>query len=179
MAAVRRIAPEAESGEIRPEQQSLTALAYSPSARGLPWTAWALSAQWTGAVAASVTYSLDAVPGVGQVVDEFVRPGWREIVPLVERLGGYGPAHLTLAVRRAPEPTDGFIDGKFLAEGYRPQPPKPASLFAKLPVGDGTYIERWTQVAPPSNDVLGSLQRELERAGGRLSYEPESEPQGS
>ena len=172
--ALLRFMPEGEQadGHIATGQSWLTAVGAIPSARALSWSEWVLMARWTGAVAASATFSVDEVPGV-IAFDEVVRPGWRELAPLVERLGGYGPAHVTLMVRTAPPHGDGKIDGKFVAPEVRPQPPPQGTVFGRLPQGDDTVIARWVSVEQPSDGVLASMQREFERAAGRPSFEPE------
>jgi hypothetical protein len=172
--ALLRFVPEGEqvNGGVATGQSWLTAAGVASSARELNWSEWALTARWTGAVAASATFSVNEVPGV-IAFDEVVRPGWRELAPLVERLGGYGPAHLTLMVRTAPPHGDGKIDGKFVAPEVRPQPPPQGSVFGRLRQGDDTVIARWVSVEQPSDGVLASMQREFERAAGRPSFEPE------
>jgi hypothetical protein len=154
--ALARFVPKGEEPKVRvtPAQSSLTAASVVESARGVNWSEWVLTAHWTGAVLASATFSVSEVPGLN-AFDEVVLPAWREIVPLVERLGGYGPAHLTLVARRAPEPTEDMIDGAFVAREQQPQPPK-GNIFAKLPDGD-TVIGRWVSVEEPTHDVLASM----------------------
>jgi hypothetical protein len=129
---------------------------------------------------ALVTFTVGEVPGL-IAFDEVVLPAWREIVPLVERLGGYGPAHLTLVARRAPEPTEEIIDGAFIAREQQPQPPK-GTIFEKLLEGD-TLIGRWVSVEEPTHDVLSSMRREFERAAGRSALEAEepttAKPEGA
>jgi hypothetical protein len=171
--ALARFVPKGEEPKVRvtPAQSSLTAASVVESARGVNWSEWVLTAHWTGAVVASATFSVSEVPGLN-AFDEVVLPAWREIVPLVERLGGYGPAHLTLVARRAPEPTEDMIDGAFVAREQQPQPPK-GNIFAKLPDGD-TVIGRWVSVEEPTHDVLASMQREFERAAGRAALEAEN-----
>jgi schlafen family protein len=169
IAALHRFAPDGERDTVT-EQSSLSAT--SVSSRGRDWSRCVLSAHWNGAVVASAAFSVGEVPAGSIAFDEFVAPACRAVVPLVARLGGYGPAHLTLVARRAPKPTDGMIDGRFVAAEQQPQPP--SGFFGKLPEGNGTVIGRWVSVDEPSGDVLASIRRELERAAGRASFEPEA-----
>jgi hypothetical protein len=154
-------------------QQSLTAAAFLSSPGGSDWSAWSLGAHWTGAVVASATFNARTITNVS-VIEQVVLPGWREVVPLVERLGGYGPAHLTLLVKRASEPKEN-VGGAFVAVESQPQPPPPGTLFAQLPEGEPTRVARWVGVEQSSPAVLGSMHRELQRAAGIGSLEPEDE----
>ena len=105
--------------------------------------------------------------------EQVVLPGWREIVPLVQQLGGYGPARLTVAIYAARErPTNAPYVRDGVAMEPPPSPPK-HTLFARL--NEHTVLRRWTSVAEPTTEMLGSLQRELQRASGQESWEPESE----
>ena len=149
--ALLRFMPEGEQhdGHAAIGQSWLTAGGGISSARAFDWSEWTLTAYWTGAVVASATFSSEVVPGV-IAFDEVVRPASREVAPLVERLGGYGPAHLTLrGGARAPPHTDGMIDGRFVAPEQQPQPPPPGSIFGRLPHDDDTVIGRWVGVGDP------------------------------
>jgi hypothetical protein len=106
--------------------------------------------------------------------EQVVLPGWREVVPLVQQLGGYGPARLTVAIyaaRNRPSNQPYLKDG--VAMDPPPPPPK-HTLFARL--NEHTVLRRWTNVTDPTTDMLGSLQRELQRASGQESWEPEDDP---
>jgi hypothetical protein len=169
--------PDRANVSVLIEQSSLGAVGVLKSAREFDWSEWAVSAHWTGAVAASATFSVNAIPAPTPVLDVFLTPAYRAVAPLVKRLGGYGPAHLALIACRAPEHGNGMIDGRFVAPEARPQPPT-VPLFRKLPVKDGTVIGRWTGVESPSDDVLASMDRELDRAAGRRAFEPEATETG-
>jgi hypothetical protein len=128
------------------------------------------AAFWTGAVAASATFNADAMQHVS-AFDEVVWPGWGELVPLVDRLGGFGPAHLVVVAQRA---WSGMLGVATLDETRAPKDPPTDSLFARLPKDDGTVIGRWVNVEAPSSDVLAGIQREMQRAAGIESFEAEN-----
>jgi hypothetical protein len=137
------------------------------------YSAWDLQATWDGAVVAGVALSPEAVEERTEY-GEIVKPAWEAVVPLVERLGGYGSAHLGVRVYAAPDlprlmpllRNDAAVD--------RPPPPPKGTLFARMP--EHTLIGRLTTVTDPDPDMLGSVCRELRRAAGREAWEPEREP---
>jgi hypothetical protein len=131
---------------------------------------------WTGAVVASAAFSAWHVEAGISAFDVVVMPAWKAVAPLAGRLGGYGPAHLALVVRVAPDRVEHeLIDGVFVAPEAQPEPPSAAAeLFGKLRHGSHTLIARTVSVEEePSSDVLGSMQRELQRAAGIASFESE------
>jgi hypothetical protein len=92
-------------------------------------SSYLLRAVWDGTVTAAATFSR----GDGALLtglDSVLLPGWQTIVPLAERLGGYGSAHLTFATivtTRTPE--------LGLYRRDAPEPP-PETLYARLPKKD-------------------------------------------
>lgn len=139
------------------------------SVRPQPQSTWLMQATWDGAVAASATFSPEAVAHLSGP-DEVVLPAWREVAALVPRLGGYGPAQLTLGVYASPVRPAGqpVVHGD--AAGAPPPPPPEGTLYRRLQ--EHTWIRRRVSVAEPTTDMLGSLQRELQRASGIESFEP-------
>jgi hypothetical protein len=131
-----------------------------------PRASWVLQAIWDGTVVASASFSPEATVA-NPTVETAVQRGWREVVPLVERLGGYGPAHLSLLYVVTQPRTDIDVprDAQPLPMGDR--------LLSRLP-GE-TWIRRQLSVSPPAGDDIGSIQRELQRAAGIESDEPEPE----
>lgn len=129
-------------------------------------SSWLLQATWDGTVVAAAHFSPGAL--IGNAAGETVQRAWREVIPLVERLGGYGPAQLSLvyAVTQPPDRDD---------ESDEEVPPRalppPGGIFERLPAT--TWIRRRTIVGPAEGEGLGSIQRELQRAAGIESYEPE------
>jgi hypothetical protein len=173
--ALARFVPAGETPEVGvvTRQSSLAAVGVITSARAFDWSEWAVSSHWTGAVAACATFSRDAIPAPLPADQTVFAPAYREVEALVQRLGGYGPAHLAVLACRAPDHTDGRIDGKFVAPEQRPQPP--TGLFAGLPQSDPTVIGRWVSIGGPRDETLASVTRELHRAAGRRSPEPDEE----
>jgi hypothetical protein len=143
------------------------------------WSTWALAGFWTGAVVASAAFSARQVEDGISTFDAVVMPAWKAVAPLVARLGGYGPAHLPLVVRVAPDRiTHQPIVGAFVAPEVQPEPPPAAAvLYGHLRHGTDALIERTVGVEQePSSGVLGSMQRELQRAAGIASFESEDAP---
>jgi len=132
---------------------------------------WLVQATWDGAVAASATFNANAVVNLTSF-EEIVRRGWREIATLVERLGGYGPAHLAVGI--AATPASARTVGEVLDDRPAAAPPRD-TLYAALP--EATWMGRTVSVGEPSDDVIDSLRRELHRAAGYFDDEPASEPE--
>ena len=134
-----------------------------------------------GAIAASLAAAAEyrrRTTGSFAGFEQVVLPGWTEVVPLVQRLGGYGPAQLTVGIYAAPAPPPDALDGEDKDANEPPPPPPPKhSLYARL--SQHTRLRRWTTVAEPMTEMLGSLERELQRASGQESWEPEDEPPAS
>jgi hypothetical protein len=126
---------------------------FLPGGNAIPQarTTWHIQATWDGAVAASMSFDDKALWDLPDF-DALLRAAWSEVVTLVARLGGYGPAYL--AVRVA-------------ATDAAPV----QSLYARLPATVG--MGRVVSVGEPDDDVIASLSREVERAGGGISDEPE------
>lgn len=171
--------------ETRPEQDAFTVLAHfgdghvllpEQSAQRQSRSTWLLQATWDGAIAAAAIFSEPAVELLSGF-DQVVMPGWHEAVPLVQRLGGYGPAQLTVGLHAAPDRSDDHELKVAVEAGLTPAPPPPPpkhTLYAHLPAH--TWIRRWISVAEPTHDTLGSIQREVQRAAGIESWEPEQTP---
>jgi hypothetical protein len=107
---------------------------------------------------------------------EIIGPAWQAVVPLVERLGGYGSAQLAVRVYAAPDlpPSMPLLrDGAVI---QRPPPPPRGTLYVRMP--EHTLVGRRTTVAEPDPEMLASVCRELKRAAGREALEPEPEPPG-
>jgi hypothetical protein len=102
---------------------------------------------------------------------ETLRRGWRETAALVERLGGYGPAHLAVVVHVA-QPAEPKVIGQSVSQP--PPPPPTGTFYTQLP--ETTLIERAVSVGPPDEDTLAGIGRELNRAAGIWSDEPEPTP---
>lgn len=138
-----------------------------------PSSTWYLQATWDGAVVAAVALSPEAV---GDLTDlgEVLTPAWKVIVPLAERLGGYGPAHLAAGVYAAPDLPRSMPLVRDGVAIQRPPPPPKGTLFAALP--ERTLMGRCVSIGAAASDVLSSMDRELRRAGGRETWEPDATP---
>ncbi len=131
---------------------------------------WMTRAQWDGAVAVAAGIA-DGGFTAFSAIEQLVLPGSELLAALVEQLGGYGPASLTVRVEVAVAPSDRDPSIDVTPEGVRPRPaPPPAfTLFADLP--ELTVIRRWVDLRSLTGDEIGSLHCELQRAAGRPSYE--------
>ena len=132
-------------------------------------TTWLVQATWGGAAAASATFNANAVVSLTPFY-EIVRRGWGEVAALVERLGGYGPAHLAVVVAVSHA---GRTWGDVEEDRPGTRPPS-GTLYAALP--KATWLRRTVSVGEPSDDVIDSLQRELHRAAGYFDDEPAPSP---
>jgi len=132
---------------------------------------WLVQGTWDGAVTAAASLSVEAVTSVA-AIEDVVLPGWRAIVPLVEQLGGYGPAHLAVFIyaRQPPE----YQLAMFAQE--TPVPPA-GTLYADLPERE-TVLGRTVSIEPPAAEIIASLTRELERASGRVTFEHAADADG-
>jgi hypothetical protein len=146
--------PTASSHSIR---QSYIQRMYGFNSDQRPFTevAWIVRAQWDGAVAVSALLS-GSILKVGGLFDMVLLPAWRLAADLVAALGGYGDARMHLAVKvRA--------IAAHLGEFYRELPGL-------------VELTRWAEVAEPDGELIGSVQRELQRAGGLWSFEGTPDP---
>lgn len=174
----RRVGPD--TNDRTTEQDAFTVIAHfeeryvllgGGNAYPRPRSTWLLQATWDGAVAAAAAFD----PEAAQTADagEVIAAGWRAIADLVPRLGGYGPAQLTAGVFAAAErPREMPHEWRGRQVPPPPAPPR-GTLYAQLP--ETTWMGRWVGMGEPDPDILASLQRELERAAGRESLEPESD----
>lgn len=133
-------------------------------------TTWLIQATWDGAVAACVTISERAMIGGLSAPERVILPAWQELDALAQRLGGYGPAHLSALAHAAQENIAGtpILIGD--AAGAAPPPPPDGTLYRGLP--ERTKLGRSVTLGQPDQEILVSLHRELQRAGGIESYEP-------
>lgn len=111
---------------------------------------WLLRASWDGAVTAGIVANDDAATALGSS-DPSLRRGWPLLVPLVERLGGYGPTQLTYLFRVAHPSPPGYFDG----------------------IPTGTEIRRGVELRKPEPEQIASIERETRRAAGEVAVEPE------
>jgi hypothetical protein len=149
-------APPARSEE-RAIRQSFVQRVHGFNSDGKPFTevTWRARAQWDGAVAVSASLS-GSILKHGSLFEMVLLPAWRLAADLVGHLGGYSDArmHLAIEVRAI---------AAYLGDFYRGLP---ASV----------EVTRWSEVAEPSGELVGSVQRELQRAAGLWSFEGEPDP---
>lgn len=167
--------------ERRTQQDGFTALAHFDGRRvrhahgretTRARTTWIVQATWDGAVAASVNFSEQALIDGFSAPERMMLVAWHQLDALAQSLGGYGPAHLSVLVHAAQEKIAGtpiLIDD---AAGTAPPPPPDGTLYHGLP--ERTKLGRQVPIGAPDQDVVVSLHRELQRASGIESYEPES-----
>ena len=117
--------------------------------------AWVVRASWDGAVGVSAHLS-GRMLMTGALFDEVLLPAWRLAADLVDAVGGYGDAraHLRIEVHA--------IHAK-LGEFWRG-------------LGGVTELTRSCEVASPDDALIGSVQREVQRAAGLWSFEGEPDP---
>ena len=150
----------ADHGRSLQEQDALSMFAHylqgstvDPGGRR-PCSTWHIQATWDGAIAAGAALSPQAVEELTKW-SEFVRPAWEVVMPLIRRLGGYGTAHLSIAVYVAQDGAPKTIPLKIGAIMIEPPPPPPkGSLFSRMP--KNTLIGRTTTVADPDPDLMAA-----------------------
>lgn len=138
-------------------RQSHVQRRYGYNSNGRPFTdvTWTARAQWDGAV--GITAQLTgSVLKVGGLFDLVLLPAWRLAADLVAFLGGYGDARMHLA-----------LDVRAIASDL-------GEFYRELP--GSVVLTRWAEVAEPSDDLIGSVQRELQRAAGLWSFEGVPDP---
>ncbi len=117
---------------------------------------WAIVGRWDGSVAAGAGFAHE-VADHPSIFDEVIAPAWGQLNALVERLGGYGPTRLTIHIVGAgPRKTDGLGGNSVL-----------------LRLSETVVVRRHPTLAPATTEEIGSIQREVLRETGILSYEPE------
>jgi hypothetical protein len=165
-----------EQVDVGQRQDAYTAIADSPANNhydvdgqtvvGIIRTSRFLQANWDGSVGAGAWFSDDPLQGAIHP-DQLIAKCWREAAVIGQRLGGYGPAYLHVLVAVAKS-------GKVEVYGQeaRPagRPPPKETLYAKLPAQ--TAMGRLLDTADPDEDIINSLRRELQRAGGIRTDEP-------
>lgn len=124
---------------------------------GVGEVAWRVRAQWDGAVGISATLT-GSILKHGSLFELVLLPAWRLAADLVAALGGYGDARMHLAIEQR-------AIAHQLGDFYRGLPGL-------------TEMTRWAEVADPSDDLIGSVQRELQRAAGLWSFEGAPDPPG-
>ncbi len=161
-------------GDIQPEQIDVgqrqdccKAVADSPSNThfdvdgetvvGIIRTSRFLQANWDGSVAAGAWFSDDLLQDAVHP-EQVIAKCWREAAAIGQRLGGYGPSYihvLTMVAR---------------SEGSGRPPPK-GTLYSRLP--RRTDMGRLLDTPDPDEETISSLRREVQRAAGIRTDEPE------
>lgn len=130
---------------------------------------WLVQGSWDGTVAAGMTLS-DGDVSQSPAIEEMVGAAWEAIVPLLGRLGGYGPAHLTTMIATT-KSTQSLVRGQV---AYAPgRPPRPDTLYANLDAT--TKMDRVVDSDAVDPEIVASLGREVRRAAGMIEDEPDPE----
>lgn len=165
----RMLFEEATGRERWQQQDAYTVLAHNSQRMAyelaedrLEHRTWLIQATWDGAIAASVVLNAAAAYGLSGF-DQAVRPAWEAVDPLVQALGGYGPAELVVHTFAAPQ--------RRHITTSAPPPAPSGTLYSRLP--EHTFVQRRVNLGEIDEDTLGSVQRETIRASGRESFEPE------
>jgi hypothetical protein len=128
---------------------------------------WVACAGWDGSAAVLAAVNPESA-GVFAAVDFAIWPAWKLAVQMVDLLGGYGDASMTLIVT---------IRNQSVHLPGRTIPPLTAeSLWGRLQ--PETRLRRQAAVTPPTDAEVGTIQRELQRAGGLWSHEGVPDPPG-
>lgn len=148
--------------EWQPRQASLGLLAHfehkagpNNAAAADRRTVWLAQGRWDGSVVVGV--GMNAATAADTDIGLLRGLTYRacdQLVPLCQRLGGYGPAHLTMMIARPEALAHQEIAG----------------VAAHFTPGE-TSIQRVLTLGGNTSSDLASLNRELERAAGYISYE--------
>jgi hypothetical protein len=159
---------------VRPTQDSYVARAESPRNEhwngadvvGVYRSCCFIRAKWDGSVAAGLWSADEFEPGFMDI-EPTITKCWERAAEIVEQLGGYGSAYLTVHVEVAKSNKEElFLEGVRVAG----RPPPRAMIYASTP-GQFT-MGRLLDRIEPDESVVNSLGRELLRAGGERADEP-------
>ncbi len=136
---------------------------------------WVVRAHWSGRVGVAIALAGDPVSRLS-LFDALVIPAWKLAADLTAHLGAYGDIRVHLAVKRQTaeqahqRPTGTYVPG--------PTPPE-STVYASLP--PEVHLKRpWFPLPTgPSDEIVGSMQRELMRAAGYWVHEGEPGAIGS
>jgi hypothetical protein len=115
---------------------------------------WVVRVTWDGTVAIQYLTEIEPVP-VKDIAAGAVSDAWKAAVDLLRALESYGPAYMTLV-----------MNGSAGAVTRKGDP-----LQAEVRRGP-------VDLEPPAEEMLQSVQRELQRAGGEYAHEPEAPDAG-
>jgi Putative DNA-binding domain len=125
-----------------------------------------VQANWDGSVGAGAWFSDDPLQDAIHP-EQLIANCWRQAATIGQLLGAYGPAYLHVLIRVA---KSGAVEVFGQVARIAGRPPPEGTLYAKLPTQ--TEMGRLLNGAEPSEDIVNSLRRELQRAGGIRTDEP-------
>jgi hypothetical protein len=163
-----------EGVSVRPTQDSYLALIDSQMNRhwdgdaviGVIRSSHFIQANWDGSVAAGLWCADDFDPGMRNP-EPLIEQFWAQAAEITQRLGGYGPAYLSVRVVVAKSGAEEVVGQEVRIAG---RPPPNGTVYARLPTL--TTMGRLLDAAEPNQVVLESLGRELQRAAGFRADEP-------
>jgi Schlafen, AlbA_2 len=160
---------------IGPQQDAYTALADSSAHNrydmgdnlvGVIRTSRFLQANWDGSVATGAWFSDEPLEDAIHP-DQLIAAFWDQAAMIGKLLGGYGPAYLYVLIRVA---KSGAVEVQGQVARIAGRPPPKGTLYAKLP--ERIEMGRLLNDAEPDEEIVNSLRRELQRAGGIRTDEP-------
>jgi hypothetical protein len=125
-----------------------------------------IQANWDGSVAVGVWSADDFSPSTADP-ELLVSRFWAQASEINGQLGGYGPAYLSVRVVVAKSGEVEVVGGEARVAG---RPPPQGTVYSRLPAL--TTVDRLLDTAEPSQAVIESIGRELQRAGGVRADEP-------
>jgi hypothetical protein len=125
-----------------------------------------IRANWDGSVAVGLWSADDFAPSTADP-EALIAQCWEIGSKINARLGGYGPAYLSVRVVVAKSGEVEVVGQQARAAG---RPPPPGTLYARLPAL--TIVGRLLDTAEPDSAVVESIGREIQRSGGRRADEP-------
>lgn len=168
--------PHAQGIDVSPTQDAYVASIDSPgfrqfevdneTVRSISRASHFIRASWDGSVAAGLWSGDDFQPSTADP-EGLIAQCWELAAEVSRHLGGYGPAYLSVRVVVAKSGVVEVVGQEARVAG---RPPPRGTIFSRLPAT--TTIGRLLDSAEPSQSVIESIGRELQRTGGLRADEP-------
>jgi hypothetical protein len=160
--------------DVRPTQDSYLAQIDSEAnshwdgdaVSGISRSSHFIQANWDGSAAVGLWFADEFDPDLGNA-EVVIERCWKQAAEITDRLGGYGPACLSVRVVVAKSGEVEVVGQEARIAG---RPPPRGSIYAGLPTL--TTMSRLLDVVEPDQSTIESIGRELQRAAGRRADEP-------
>ena len=139
---------------------------------GGPAILWLIRVHWSGRIGVAMALAGNPVSHLS-LFDALAVPAWKLAADLSEHVGAYGDTRVHLAVKRQ---TRAEAEARPIGTKVPGSTPPSSTLYARLP--PEVHLKRpWPPVPEgPSDELIGSMQRELMRSAGLWIHEGEPDP---